>query len=221
MTRRLDPGAGWYGEFLRRDPEGLQACLDGVAMPPWDVVDSLLRDLAAARGEELAAREAAYAGRLRAAAVTAWDGLPGGAEQLRTQYAAAVAQRAATRAAVRSLTARVGAAADPVEADALARELSWTHDDAARAAARHEDLSARLSALRAAPWPASPATRPDPLPGVPRQRPPAAQPAPPPAGARWTPRAGTAQPAPAAPAAPACAEPPAPVSAGAPWAGPG
>lgn len=22
LTQRLDPGAGWYGEFLRRDPEG-------------------------------------------------------------------------------------------------------------------------------------------------------------------------------------------------------
>ncbi|MGR4880923.1 hypothetical protein ACIPUC_16175 [Streptomyces sp. LARHCF249] len=175
LTERLDPGTGWYGEFLRRDPEGVRACLDGAAMPPWDVVESLLRDLAAARGEELAARESAYAARLRAAAVTAWDGLPGGAEQLRIQYTAAVEQRAATQAAVRSMTARLGGAADPAEADALARELSWTHDDAARATARHEDLAARLSTLRSrardeAVWPGGPEAA-EPLPGVPRQRP--------------------------------------------------
>ncbi|MET9948871.1 hypothetical protein ABZZ19_28885, partial [Streptomyces sp. NPDC006341] len=52
LTRRLDPGTGWYAEFLRRDPEGMRACLDGAAIPPWDVVDSLLRDLAGAGGAE-------------------------------------------------------------------------------------------------------------------------------------------------------------------------
>lgn len=57
LTQRLDPGAGWYGEFLRRDPDGVRACLDGAAMPPWDLVESLLRDLAGARGAEFAARE--------------------------------------------------------------------------------------------------------------------------------------------------------------------
>ncbi|MFG2981635.1 hypothetical protein ACGFYQ_10305, partial [Streptomyces sp. NPDC048258] len=174
MTQRLDPGAGWYGEFLRRDPDGLRACLDGAAIPPWDVVESLLRDLTAARGEQTAARETVYAARLRAAAVTAWDRLPGGMEELRTQYAAAAAQRADARAALRSLTARLGSATDPAEADALARELSWTQDDAARATARHEDISARLAALRAGPgdsvWPAGPDTT-QPLPAVPRQRP--------------------------------------------------
>ncbi|MGP3689292.1 hypothetical protein ACTVZO_32100 [Streptomyces sp. IBSNAI002] len=178
LTQRLDPGAGWYGEFLRRDPDGVRACLDGAALPPWDVVESLLRDLAAARGEELAAREGAYAARLRASAVGAWDGLPGAAERLRTEHAAAAAQRAAAQAAVRNLTARLGAAADPVEADALARELSWTHDDEARATARHEDLASRLAAHGPAATPGSP------LPGVPRQRTPRPwPPAPPPTGA--------------------------------------
>ncbi|MEU9300090.1 hypothetical protein [Streptomyces sp. NPDC048269] len=174
MTQRLDPGAGWYGEFLRRDPDGLRACLDGAAIPPWDVVESLLRDLTATRGEQIGARETVYAARLRAAAVTAWDRLPGGTEELRTQYAGAAAQRADARAALRSLTARLGGAGDPAEADALARELSWAQDDAARAAARHEDISARLAALRAGPGdsvrPAGPDT-PRPLPAVLRQRP--------------------------------------------------
>ncbi|MET9883045.1 hypothetical protein ABZZ20_07725 [Streptomyces sp. NPDC006430] len=146
LTQRLDPAAGWYGEFLRRDPEGMRACLDGAAMPPWDVVESLLSDLAEARGAEFAARETQYAARLRAAAVTAWDRLPGGVEELRTLWAAAVDQRAASEAAVRSLTAQLAATTDRAAVDALTRELAWTRDDAVRAAARHEDLTARLAA---------------------------------------------------------------------------
>ncbi|MFB7181637.1 hypothetical protein ACFCYI_28520 [Streptomyces sp. NPDC056257] len=177
MTQRLDPGAGWYGEFLRRDPEGMRACLEGAAMPPWDVVESLLRDLAGERGAESAARETVYAAQLRTAAVTVWDRLPGGEEELRTLLAASAAQRADSETALRNLTARLAVCADPAETDALTRELSWTQDDVARAAARHEDVAARLAALRpAGPEPASPEPA-SPLPAVPRQRPvPAEQP---------------------------------------------
>ncbi|MFG2752666.1 hypothetical protein [Streptomyces xanthophaeus] len=167
MTQRLDPGAGWYGEFLRRDPEGVRACLQGAAMAPWDVVESLLSDLAGLRGEEFAAREGAYAAGLRAAAVGAWDRLPGGTEELRTLLTTADTQRAEADAALRSLSARRAGATDRAEAGALDRELSWTRDDAARAAARYEDLTARLAA---ASRPAGPGQDGPPLPGVPRQR---------------------------------------------------
>ncbi|MGI5446257.1 hypothetical protein ACQEVM_10950 [Streptomyces sp. CA-243310] len=184
LTRRLDPEAGWYGEFLRRDPDGMRACLDGAAIPPWDVVASLLGDARAAAGE------VEYAARLRAAAAGAWDRAPGGAGELRTHLRTAVAQREASEAALRSLTARLGGTPDPVEAAALAREVAWTRDDAARAAGRHEDLTARLAALPMNPaevreWTRSdtaPAAAGDPLPGVPRRRPPHTQahaPAPP------------------------------------------
>ncbi|MFJ6480127.1 hypothetical protein ACIQK6_08330 [Streptomyces sp. NPDC091682] len=172
LTQRLDPGAGWYGEFLRRDPEGMKACLDGAAMPPWDMVESLLRDLAGARGAEFAARETVYAAQLRAAAVAVWDRLPGGEGELRTLLAAAVAQRATSQTALRNLTVRLGRAADRAETDALTRELAWVQDDVARAVARHEDLAARLRALHVGPdglWPARPEAAPW-LPGVPRQR---------------------------------------------------
>ncbi|MEW2135182.1 hypothetical protein AB0892_01010 [Streptomyces sp. NPDC005409] len=162
MTQRLDPGAGWYGEFLRRDPQGVRACLDGAAMPPWDVVESLLRDLAVARGAEFAARESAHAARLRAAAVTMWDRLPGGEAELRTLLAASASQRAECERALRSLTARLGTTTDRAEADALARELSWTQDDATRATARHEDLTSRLKTLQAAPLTPPPSPQPPP-----------------------------------------------------------
>ncbi|MFD6179597.1 hypothetical protein ACFWGU_00005, partial [Streptomyces goshikiensis] len=153
LTRRLDPGAGWYGEFLRRDPDGMRACLDGTAMLPWDVVESLLRDAGAD------ARETEYAARLRAAAVTAWDARPGGAAELRTLLAAAAAQRATSEAALRDLTARLAADPDAPDAEALDRELAWTRDDAARAAARCEDLTHRLTeAPLPPPVPADPPT---------------------------------------------------------------
>ncbi|MFB0632531.1 hypothetical protein ACEPPI_35165, partial [Streptomyces sp. AB3(2024)] len=154
MTRRLDPGAGWYGEFLRRDPGGVRACLEGVAIPPWDVLESLLGDLPGDPGSR--AREAAHAAGLRTAAVAAWDAMPGGGRELRLQLDVAAGQWAASEAALRSLTDRLGGTADPGEAAALARELAWTRDDTARAAARHADLTTRLRAL--------------PLAGVPRQR---------------------------------------------------
>ncbi|MEU3912123.1 hypothetical protein [Streptomyces sp. NPDC029721] len=172
MTRRLDPGAGWYGEFLRRDPEGMRACLDGAAVPPWDLLESLLLDLPGAPGA--AAQEAAYASALRAAAVAAWDARPEGAQELRTLLSAATEQRAAVEEALRTLTARLNATADPAEAEVLSRELAWTHDDAVRATSRQTDLRTRLSSL--------------PLPAVPRQRtparpaPPPGDPAPPPTG---------------------------------------
>ncbi|MGW6972289.1 hypothetical protein [Streptomyces sp. NPDC054952] len=176
LTRRLDPGAGWYGEFLRRDPDGMRACLDGAAIPPWDVVESLLGDAGAVAGE------VEYAARLRGAAAGAWDRAPGGAGELRTLLRTAAAQREASEAALRSLTARPAGTPDPVEAAALAREVAWTRDDAARAAGRHEDLTARLAALPMNPaevreWTrsdtASPVMAGEPLPGMPR-RPPAA-----------------------------------------------
>ncbi|MFD9726336.1 hypothetical protein [Streptomyces sp. NPDC059072] len=161
LTQRLDPGAGWYGEFLHRDPDGMRACLDGRAMAPWDVVESLLADLAVARGAEFAERESAYAARLRAAAVTAWDRLPGGDAELRTLLAASAAQRADSEAALRHLAERLSSTTDPAEAEALSRELAWTRDDATRATSRQADLTSRLAAVsppgEAAPAPAAPA----------------------------------------------------------------
>ncbi|MFI5761206.1 hypothetical protein ACIA8F_09685 [Streptomyces sp. NPDC051563] len=172
LTQRLDPGTGWYGEFLRRDPEGMRACLDGAAMPPWDVLESLLGDLTASTGAMAIARETQYAAGLRAAAVAVWDRLPGGVEELRTLLASAAEQQARARSALTVLSARLAESADPAQAQALSRELSWTRDDAARAAARHEDLTIRLEAVAPAGGrPGSPPQAgPEPLHAVPAQR---------------------------------------------------
>ncbi|WP_330333475.1 hypothetical protein OHS33_29625 [Streptomyces sp. NBC_00536] len=202
LTESLDPGAGWYGEFLRRDPEGMRACLDGIAIPPWDVVESLLQDLAGLRGAEFAAERSGHAARLRQAAVLAYDRMPGGEEELHALLAAAGAQREASEAAVYALTARLSAAG-PADAAALARELSWTQDDLTRATSRCADLAARLDAL--APQ----------LPALPRQRPPTGPPDP-----LWPPAdsADFAVSDPEPPAwAPSGADPEPPAGPGVPW----
>ncbi|MFG2292465.1 hypothetical protein [Streptomyces sp. NPDC048603] len=177
VTTRLDPGSGWYGEFLRRDPEGMRACLDGTALVPWDVLESLLHDLAAIRGPEAAAGAGRWAAELRRAATAEYDGRPGGAEELRHLLAVAAAQRSSSEAALRTLSAGLAAATDPAETDFLTRELTWTQDDLTRAASRCTDLAARLASVteqRPAPAAAAPtpaADRPR-KPGVPA-RPPA------------------------------------------------
>lgn len=167
LTRRLDPGAGWYGEFLRRDPEGMRACLDGAAIPPWDVLASLLRDAGAVAGE------VEYAARLRVAAVAAWDRAPGGERELRELLARASEQRAAAEAALARLTELRDRATAPAEAAELDRELSWLRDDTSRARARQDDLTSRLASLRTPPGEATPgeATPGHPLPVVPRPGP--------------------------------------------------
>ncbi|KIF77555.1 hypothetical protein QR77_34320, partial [Streptomyces sp. 150FB] len=76
LTTLLDPGGGWYGVFAQRDPAGMRACLDGVEIPPWDVVDSLLQDFAAGRDGEAVARESARARALHAASAAVHDRRP-------------------------------------------------------------------------------------------------------------------------------------------------
>lgn len=71
LTDLLDPGRGWYGEFCRRDPEGMRACLDGAEIPPWDVVESPLQDLAAERGTGFAEHESVRAAALYSASAAA------------------------------------------------------------------------------------------------------------------------------------------------------
>ncbi|MDG4860800.1 hypothetical protein P8605_21975, partial [Streptomyces sp. T-3] len=61
LLARLDQGGGWCGVFWQRDPDGMTACLDGHEVPPWDVVQALLHDLAADAGTAVAEGEAARA----------------------------------------------------------------------------------------------------------------------------------------------------------------
>ncbi|WP_406863898.1 UL36 very large tegument protein [Streptomyces sp. HUAS MG47] len=148
VEARSVPDAGWYGVFAARDPEGLRACLDGVEILPWDVVESLLRDL----GESPEA--AAHARALHAAAAAAYDRRPGGAESLRARRALMDGERRGAEARARELAARLRTA-PPAEAAGLSAELSWAHDDLLRAAARVVELTSRLEAVPA-PVPEAP-----------------------------------------------------------------
>ncbi|NEA04820.1 hypothetical protein G3I28_36840, partial [Streptomyces sp. SID10116] len=76
LLGRLDQSAGWCGVFWQRDPDGMRACLEGAEVPPWDVVQALLHDLAADRGVPEAEREADTARALHRASVAAYDARP-------------------------------------------------------------------------------------------------------------------------------------------------
>ncbi|WP_329402404.1 hypothetical protein [Streptomyces melanogenes] len=132
MTALLDRYEGWYAVFLRRDPDGMAACLDGSEIPPWDVVESLLQDLAPTHGPEAVARETVRARALHTAAAAAYDARPGGREALRERLALMLREQAH--------------AADRLPA-AAPDELAWIQDDLARATARCAELRARIAAL--------------------------------------------------------------------------
>ncbi|MCQ8192567.1 hypothetical protein [Streptomyces rugosispiralis] len=147
LTRRLDAGAGWYGVFALRDPDGLRACLDGLEVPPWDLVQSLLQDLSAQHGPGAAQEAASRAATLYRASVAAHDAGPGRREALQDRLNGMLRQRrnAARRAA--DLRSALSTAEDPAARNSLAAELAWAHDDHQRATARTEELQARLAAL--------------------------------------------------------------------------
>ncbi|WP_097948311.1 hypothetical protein, partial [Streptomyces sp. ms115] len=135
LVARLDPGRGWYGVFARRDPAGMRSCLDGVEIPPWDVVESLLADLAALHGARFAEQVSVRAAALYSASAAAHDRRPGGRQELvhRLELMVREQRRAAERLR----------GPDPAEPDALA----WARDDHDRATARCAELRKRLAAV--------------------------------------------------------------------------
>ncbi|MFE2501284.1 hypothetical protein [Streptomyces rubiginosohelvolus] len=137
LVARLDPGRGWYGVFARRDPAGMRSCLDGVEIPPWDVVESLLADLAALHGARFAEQVSVRAAALYSASAAAHDRRPGGRQELvhRLELMVREQRRAAER--LRD--------PDPAEPEALA----WARDDHDRATARCAELRKRLAAVAA------------------------------------------------------------------------
>ncbi|WP_051845526.1 hypothetical protein [Streptomyces globisporus] len=141
LTGRARPDDGWYGVFAARDPEGLRACLDGADVLPWDVVESLLRDIGEVTDGPFATRGRA----LYAAAADAHDGRPGGAEALAERRDLMEAERRYAETRSRELAERLSGAPDPAEAARLEHDLAWARDDRARAAARVRELTARLA----------------------------------------------------------------------------
>ncbi|MFD6423245.1 hypothetical protein [Streptomyces sp. NPDC060198] len=142
LAARLDPGSGWYGVFVRRDPAGMRACFEGVEIPPWDVVESLLQDLAAVCGTRFAERESVRAASLYSASAAARDRLPGGRRELNQRLELMIREQ--EEAASRLRAAGAGGART---ADRQAR--AWAEDDHRRACARCDELRTRLAAIAA------------------------------------------------------------------------
>ncbi|MFD0341384.1 hypothetical protein ACFVH0_22380 [Streptomyces sp. NPDC127117] len=139
LVTLLDPGSGWYGLFLRRDPAGMRACLDGAEIPPWDVMESLLGDLAALRGTAFAQRESVRAAGLYSSSVAAHDRRPGGRQVLVERLELMREEQAN---AARRLRAAGAGGATPPDMEAAA----WARDDHERATARCSELRERLAA---------------------------------------------------------------------------
>ncbi|MFD7430544.1 hypothetical protein ACFV6Z_26395 [Streptomyces sp. NPDC059818] len=143
LTQLLDPARGWYGVFHRRDPEGMRACLEGAEIPPWDVMESLLSDLATARGTVFAELESVRAAELYAASAAAHDRRPGGRQQLVERLQLMLRERA--HAAQRLRAAQAGGEAGALDAESAV----WARDDHERASARCAELRRRLAAVAA------------------------------------------------------------------------
>ncbi|MDI3408994.1 hypothetical protein [Streptomyces cavernicola] len=149
LLSRPDQRAGWCGVFWQRDPEGVTACLDGVEVPPWDVVQALLHDLAGDHGDPAAEREAALARPLHRAALAAQDELPGARRLLAERLDL---MRDEQRYAIERqdlIAARLAEAPAPHEAERLRLDLAWARDDEERATARSEELRSRIAQLEA------------------------------------------------------------------------
>ncbi|MEU9008991.1 hypothetical protein AB0D12_04230 [Streptomyces sp. NPDC048479] len=148
LTALLDPGDGWYGIFCQRDPEGMRACLDGVEIPPWDVVESLLQDLATGRGTQFAEPETARARRLHTASAAVHDRQPGGREALTERLELMRREQVYARGRAEELVRRLAGEPEGTPAsEQLANELAWTRDDHARATARVRELQGRRAAV--------------------------------------------------------------------------
>jgi hypothetical protein len=147
LLGRLDQGAGWCAVFWQRDPDGMRACLGGRELPPWDVVESLLQDLANAYGPDAALQETERAGTLHRAAVVAHDSRPGGREALTDRLDRMVREQHGAAERQAELGRMLTAAATREQSDALRLDLAWANDDHERATARSAELRARLRDL--------------------------------------------------------------------------
>ncbi|MCZ1002735.1 hypothetical protein O1M63_39685 [Streptomyces mirabilis] len=147
LMKRLDQDGGWCAVFWQRDPDGMRACLDGWEVPPWDVVEALLQDLAAEQGPQIAAQEAQRARALHSASLTAYDGRPGGRDALGDRLDVMLREQRYAAERQTELSRQLHAATTREEADTVRLDLAWAHDDHERATARCVELRHRMENL--------------------------------------------------------------------------
>ncbi|WP_306336253.1 hypothetical protein [Streptomyces sp. KL118A] len=147
LLGRLDQAAGWCGVFWQRDPDGMRACLDGAEVPPWDVVQALLHDLAADRGIPEAERETDTARALHRASIAAYDARPGGHELLSDRLDMMLTEQRIALERQADLTRQLSAAVDADDVDRINLDLAWVRDDHDRATARCAEIQERMDRL--------------------------------------------------------------------------
>ncbi|MFJ1531457.1 hypothetical protein ACIOFV_24030 [Streptomyces mirabilis] len=147
LMKRLDQDGGWCAVFWQRDPDGMRACLDGWEVPPWDVVEALLQDLAAEQGPRTAVQEAQRARALHSASLTAYDGRPGGRDALGDRLDVMLREQRYAAERQTELSRQLHAATTREEADTVRLDLAWAHDDHERATARCVELRHRMENL--------------------------------------------------------------------------
>jgi hypothetical protein len=147
LLTRLDQGGGWCGVFWQRDPDGMRACLDGAEVPPWDVVESILQDLAAEYGPRAAAQETERARALHGASLAAYDARPGGREALGDRLDVMLREQRYAAERQSALGGLLRDATTREEVDSLRLDLAWARDDYERATARCAEIRARLDEL--------------------------------------------------------------------------
>ncbi|MFJ6081098.1 hypothetical protein ACIQI8_06805 [Streptomyces sp. NPDC092369] len=147
LLARLDQAGGWCAVFWQRDPDGMQACLDGREMPPWDVLEALLQDLAAAYGPRAAAQEQERVRALHTAAILDYDARPGARDALGDRLDVMLREQRYAAERQAELGRLLSSAATREDADALRLDLAWAHDDHERATARCAELRSRMAEL--------------------------------------------------------------------------
>ncbi|MBE8476169.1 hypothetical protein [Streptomyces justiciae] len=147
LLARLDQGGGWCAVFWQRDPEGMQACLEGREVPPWDVVEALLQDLATEYGPAVAAPEVERARALHAEALAAYDARPGARDALGDRLDVMLREQRYAAERQAELGHLLATAATREAADAIRLDLAWARDDHERATARCTELRTRMADL--------------------------------------------------------------------------
>ncbi|MFF1379208.1 hypothetical protein [Streptomyces sp. NPDC058308] len=143
----LDQDAGWCGVFWQRDPDGMRACLEGAEVPPWDVVQALLHDLAADRGVPEAERETGRARALHRASLDAYDARPGGRELLSDRLDMMLREQRVALERQADLSQQLAEAVHADDVDRVNLDLAWVRDDQERATARCAELQERMDRL--------------------------------------------------------------------------
>ncbi|MGW4751679.1 hypothetical protein [Streptomyces chartreusis] len=147
LAARLDQGGGWCGVFWQRDPEGMRACLAGREVPPWDVVESLLQDLAGQYGPGGAGPETERARALHAAALAAYDARPGGRDAIGDRLDVMLREQRYAAERQAELSRLLTSATSRDQAEAIQVDLAWARDDHERATARCAELRFRMTDL--------------------------------------------------------------------------